>query len=255
MKINFNLKNKTNLIVYAILALIILGGAYYTSGKINNLKDKVTVERNLTRALTDSLDVYTNERNELVAEKLTLQVKVKDLNELNDNLTQNQRELVTRISELKKEKDIIAAALVETSFKIDSLLSDADVTIADSSVTFTKTDDDISYKIRVNNVTPLGSFDPSLYFEKIEVFNKQFVEFHWDDNRKYGYPVSFSITNSNKFFVTNNVDSYIIPEIKKAEIKPTFWQKVGNTFSEGKNKTVWFGLGAGATALTFFLLK
>lgn len=244
--------NKTNLIIYAIVAVIIIGGLYYYDNKVDNLKNDLDIERNLKMALIDSVDTYKNERNELVSEKLTLQARVKDLKDLNDNLSENQKELVTRVLELKKEKDVIAAALVQMQFKVDSLQSDAIVEVQDSSVTFTKVDESINYKIKVNNVSPLNSRDPSLYFEKIEIYNKQFIEFHWEDNKEYGYPVSFSISNSNPYFIVNDVDSYIIPEIRKADVKPTFWQKVGNTLSKGKDNAIWIGVGAG---LTFLLVK
>lgn len=246
MKLNLS---KTNLIIYAILAILIIGGAYYYDNKVDKLRDEVNTERNLKMALIDSVHTYQNERNELVAEKLSLQARTRELREINDNLNENQRELLDRILELRKEKDVIAAALIQMEFKVDSLQSDAEVEVQDSSVTFTKIDESINYKIRVNNVTPLGSYDPSLYFEKIEVYNKQFIEFHWENNKDYGYPVSFSISNSNPYFVVNDVDSYIIPEIKKVDVKPTFWQKVGKTLDKGKDNAIWIGVGAGLTLL------
>lgn len=243
------LLNKTNIIIFAVLAAIIIGGAYYYDNKVSNLKDDVQIERNLKMALTDSVNTYVNKHNEVVAEKLTLQVKIKDLNKINGNLNENQKDLLTRIIELNKEKDIIAAANLELEFKVDSLLSDGIVSVGDSSVTFSKYDGNINYKIKVNNVTPMGSFDPSLYFEQISIFNQQFIEFHWEDNKDYGYPVSFSITNTNPYFVVNDVDSYIIPEIKKIEVKPTFWQRFGKTLKGGKDKAIWVGVGAVATLL------
>ena len=246
------LLNKTNLIIYVILASIILGGAYFYNKKVDNLQNDLTVERNLKMALIDSVSYYTNKYDEVVAEKSTLQVTIKDLQKINDDLSDNQQELLTRISELKKEKDVIAAALIQMEFKVDSLQADAEVTVADSSVTFSKINESINYDIRVNNVIPFGTKMPSLYFNKIEVYNKQFIEFHWEKNKEYGYPVSFSITNSNPYFVVNDVDSYIIPEIKKEEVKPTFWQKFGKTLKNGKNDAIWIGVGAG---LTYILLK
>lgn len=249
MKLNLS---KTNLIIYAILAALIIGGAYYYDNKVGNLKNDLAVERNLKMALIDTVDTYKNKRNELVAEKLSLQVRIRDLEDINNNLNENQSELLSRILELKKEKDVIAAALIQMEFKVDSLQADAEVEVQDSSVTFSKIDESINYKIRVNNVTPLVSYEPSLYFEKIAIYNKQFIEFHWEDNKDYGYPVSFSISNSNPYFVVNDVDSYIIPEIKKVDIKPTFWQKVGKTLNKGKDNAIWIGVGAG---LTYLLVK
>lgn len=241
--------NKTNLIIIIISALIMVGGFYYFDNKVKNLKNDLSIERNLKMALTDSVHVYRNKNNELVAEKLTIQTEVKDLKKINSNLSKNQQELIKKVSELKKEKDVIAAALILMEFKVDSLQADATVTVGDSSVTFNKIDQNINYNIRVNNVVPYGSYTPSLYFEKISIFNKQFIEFHWEKNREYGYPVSFSITNSNPYFVVNDVDSYIIPEIKKAEVKPTFWQKTGDAFKGVGNKGIWIGVGAAITLL------
>jgi hypothetical protein len=246
------LLNKTNIIIIVIAAVIIFGGAYFYDNKLNNLRNELQIERNLKMALIDSVEYYTNKHNEVVAEKLTLQVKLKDLGKINDDLSVNQKELLNRLFEIEKEKEIIAAALVDMQFKVDSLLDNGVVTVQDSSVTFSKINDNINYKIRVNNVRPIDSYEPSLYFEQINIFNRQFIEFHWEDNKDYGYPVSFSITNTNPYFLVNDVDSYIIPEIKKVEVKPTFWQKFGETLKSGKDNVIWIGVGAG---LMFLLTK
>ena len=142
--------------------------------------------------------------------------------------------------------------MVQSELKIDSLQANANVEVKDSSILFSETNQYFNYKIKVDNVIPFKEYSPSLYFEQIRVYNKQFIEFHWENNKQYGYPISFSITNSNPYFDVTDMDSYVIPNIKKEEIKPTFWKKVGNFFSDGKNKVVWAGIGAG---VTYIILK
>lgn len=246
--IRFN--TKTILLITSV-CLIAFGILYY-QGRVQDLKEEITAKNKLTLALTDDIEVYKNKNGELVNEKLTLQVDIRDLNKINDNLNSNQKNLLGRINKLKEDKDIISAALIKMQFQVDSIQSTATVEIKDSSILFTKDDKHLDYSIRVNNVSVFNKkLDPILYFDSVRVYNKQFVEFHWGD-KKEGFPVSFSVTNSNPYFVTTDVDSYIIPEIKKLEVTPTFWKKSWNVVKETKNKVVWTAIGAGAM---FLILK
>ena len=57
---------------------------------------------------------------------------------------------------------------------------------------------------------------PLLTISNFKIPNKQFVEFHWEDDKTT--PIAFSVTNSNPLFITNNIESYAIPELIKEEI-------------------------------------
>ena len=103
--------------------------------------------------------------------------------------------------------------------------------------------------MRVDNVEPYQNNIPTLTFEKFELNNTQFIEFHWKSEPKNGYPVSFSVSNSNKYFQTYDIESYTIPEIKKSELKPTFWQKLGKTLKSSSGDLIIFGAGLGTGLL------
>jgi hypothetical protein len=86
-------------------------------------------------------------------------------------------------------------------------------------------------------------------FDSFNLPNKQEISFQWGKEPKEGYPVSFSVSNSNKYFKVANIESYAIPEIKKTELKPNFWNKLGTTFTKGGNSIVYIGIGAGIVLL------
>lgn len=246
------LSTKIHLILYAILTVVIVGGGYYYSNKVTKLKSDLQTEQGLKNALIDSVHTYQNNQKEIVSEKLSLQANLNELKKLNGNLSANQKELVGRIEDLKKKNQVIAAALVQSQFIIDSLQTHAVVSVSDSSVSFTENNKNINYNLRVNNVAPIGLKKPTLFINYLKIYNKQFIEFHWAHDKKVGYPVSFSITNSNPYFATSDVDSYIIPQIKKQDVKPTFWKRIGNTLNKTKNGLIWGTVGA---SITYIIMK
>ena len=96
---------------------------------------------------------------------------------------------------------------------------------------------------------------PTLMFNKFLLPNEQFIDFHWNDNKKEGYPVSFSVTNTNQFFKTIDIDSYIIPNIDKEVLDPTGWQKFTKWTVKNGKIIITVGVGAAAGAgITYYLL-
>lgn len=63
--------------------------------------------------------------------------------------------------------------------------------------------------------------------------------------------MTFTVSNSNDFFQTGQIDSYAIPNINKDEIDPNFGKKISNFIDASGNRLVWGGVGVlvGATAI------
>jgi len=227
------LKQKNNMLIAIIVAvfLFLVITVYFQNKKIQGLKDKYQTEVKLKDALLDTVHTYINKHGELVAEKLTIQETIKNLDKMYGQLTVNQQELISRVKEINKKNDIIAAALYQSNVRIDSLLSKNKPIIdtINNKITFTeKNDTNINYNFEVRNVIPsMKNIEPSLLIKDLSLLNKSFVEFHWDKKAKTDYPVSFSISNSNKYIKATNIDSYAIPAINKNKINPSGWQKFG----------------------------
>jgi hypothetical protein len=247
-------------IVLVIILLLIGGGIWKLQrNKINNLKDKYQSEVKLKNALIDSVGYYKNVYGEVVAEKLTLQTSIKDLEKINGNLTASQKELLIRIKAADKKNSIITAALIEAEALIDSLLGAGFVEVDpnDSTITFSDSTEFLIYDITIGKAVPaVSKIDPTIMFNRLKMPNKQFIEFHWKDDKKEGYPIEFSVSNSNKYFKTYNINSYAIPKLDKDILNPTGWQKVGRWFIKN-GKVVGFVaggvvIGAGGT---YILMK
>ncbi len=247
-KINFNWKKVLPYV--AILLLCVVIAILYNRG--NNLQDKFKAEEKLKIALLDTITTYKNSRNELVSEKLTLQATVKELTNMNDFLTSSQKELVARVKEIEKSNKIIAAALIQTNVKIDSLRKGTvTVDTAAGKINISDSLPEIKYSFDIYKVKPkFQGVEPIFKINYLYLPNTQFVEFHWKNNRKEGYPVTFSVSNSNKYFKTANIDSYVIPEITKDKVKPNFWQKTWKGVKSAGPYIIGGVVGAG----TVFLL-
>jgi hypothetical protein len=238
-KVNINL---TTLVIIGVLFLVIIGGgSMYYKNRIDGLKADVENQIKLKNALVDTVKFYVNARDELVAEKLTLQGTLKEVKNENNKLSENQRELFKRIDAIEKNGQVIEAALAKTNIKLDSIKSTNykidttknSVQFIDSLVNKKTNDIDVKYDIEIRNVKPLvGGVFPVLYINNLEMKNKQFIEFHWKDEKKIGYPVSFSMSNSNPYFKTSDIDSYIIPEVVQDELRPKFFKRVALFFKK-----------------------
>lgn len=274
LKLNTTLNLNLGVVILIGLALVILIGGGFTlhSKKVNKLQNELLAETKLKNALTDTITVYQNKEKEWVSEKLTIQASLKDLEKENTTLTQTQENLLKRIknvesekNKLKEEKQVIAAALIESKILVDSLLHQGQ-TVVDTTtkqVTFTdkyeKTVNDVKYTMNydfiVGNVLPADSLlKPSLMINSLYFPNEQFVNFNWKNNKKEGYPISFSVSNSNGFYKTVNIESYAIPNLDKELINPTGWQKFKGFFTENGNKLIYIGIGGVAGVGTYMFL-
>jgi len=236
-----NLDGKT--IIILVLTLLLLGGGAYHFWQIEKHNNKHLLNKNLQVALTDTLKTYQNKEKEWVYEKLTLQTDIKDLKDDKIVLTKNQQELVRRIEQISKDNTVISAALIEMGLKLDGLINNKPIVENDSTIQFSTDSDSIKYEIAVNNVQPYGVKLPSLEFRKFELPNTQFIEFHWKDDKKEGYPIAFTVTNSNPYYKVYDINSYAIKELTRENVKPTFWMKLGNLSKSTGGKIVIFGAG------------
>jgi hypothetical protein len=265
---NFLKQNNRWAVALAII-LLLLGGTiiHFKNLKITNLKEEVKTEVKLRDALLDSVKFYQNKRDEWVAEKLTIQETIKNLEKMYGQLSADQKELITRVKELGKKNEVITAALIKTDIKIDSLLAKDKQNGTVVTVDTTKKrfninnlaakDTSFVYDIDVFDALPaFRDIKPSLLFKSIEIPNKQFVEFHWKNDKKKGYPISCSVTNTNKYIVVTGLDSYAIPPLNKLKLNPNGWQKIGNFFIKNGKTVLYISVGAaGGAAAYHYLVK
>jgi len=218
--------NWLKLIPYIII-LLLIGAICYYIDRSGDFKEKYQEEVKLTKALQDTATKYINKNGELTTEKLTLQTGIDNLTEENYVLTESQKELMNRVKDVEKRSTIIAAALIESQIIIDSLRgANVVVDTTENTVTVSDSTESIEYEFIIGKVKPVFMDQkPTFTINRLYLPNKQFVEFHWRNERKEGYPISFSVSNSNKYFKTTNIESYAIPELLKPNIKPTFWQR------------------------------
>lgn len=245
LQINFD---KKTVVIIVLLLLLILGAGYHFN-QISKKDQKILEKENLGKALTDSVHRYKNKEGDWVNEKLTLQTDLKDLKDKNLNLTSNQKDLIKAVDAINKHNQVISAAMIQMGVKLDGLVNTNPVVETDSTVEFTASNDSLSYDLLVNNVKPSKLKLPTLDFKKFQLPNKQTIEFHWKDDKKEGYPISFTVTNTNPYYKVYNVDSYAIPELYKPNVKPNFWQKLGKFSKSTGGKIVFFGAGVIAGAI------
>lgn len=244
---NINFKTLIPYIIILVL-LVVVGLIFQRNSKLSS---DLQSETNLRLALVDTISTYKNGRNELVSEKRSLQFKLNDKEFENKELVQRVKETEKRNATLEKKVSVFAAALIKSQVIIDSLQeSNVYISEKDSSIIFTsKNPEKLKYTFRVRPVLTFKNYQPELTFLDFSIPNEQFIEFHWRNNPKEGYPVSFSVTNTNPYFKTVDIESYVIPEINKPEIKPTFWQKLGKTAKNSSEKLIFIGIGVGAALI------
>lgn len=233
--------------IFIVIALI-----FKTCNDQDKMKDAALEASNLNKALADTLHHFRTKEGDWGVEKRTLQTDLSTLKDKNQILTENQLKLIKRIDEQNKTSQTIAAALVELTAKVEGLKNDNGIVIGDSSVNFPYKSVDLEYDLTISNIKPIEFKKPTLTINRIAFPNTQTVNFHWKDDRKEGYPISFSITNTNPYFKVTDIQSYAIPELTRKNVKPTFWQKVDNFTKTTGGKVITFGLGVavGATAVS-----
>ena len=162
-----------------------------------------------------------------------------------------------RVKEINKKYIVIATANVKLMVRIDSLQSVVGVYNATTNeITYKNNTNDLSYNIIANNVIELKDKKSTLKFAEFTLPNTQKINFQWSKDSKLDHPVSFSVSNTNKYFMVYDIDSYIIPQVNKDIIKPNGWQKIGNFFTKTGGKVGIFGIGVGVGAIgVYFLTK
>lgn len=237
----------TTIILACLLLLVAVGGYALWRNEVVKHKSELKAANNYKNALMAEMKIYKDSNGAIWAERMSLQV---DLNQLRSDtalLNRDKKELLRRIIRTKYEKSIIAAGLIETKVKTKVIYVVKPSAVTDSSVTFTAKSDSINFKATVLNVQAIAHRTPSFRIDSLTLSNKAFVNFKWG-SKKEGYPVSFSVTNSNPLFKTVNIESYAIPELSKDALRPTFFKKLGTGIrthgvSLGIGAIVGFGLG------------
>jgi hypothetical protein len=252
------LKEKNHMIIMIFLLLLFSMGAtiYFQRQSIAKWKDKYQTEAKLKNALLDSVNYYQNKQGEWVAEKLTIQETIKNLEKINGQLNDFQKELLARIIGIEKKNTVIAAALIRTEVKVDSLLHGGNTVVDTTNKTVNFSDTSkigkkvFAYDLTVGKVLPaFPNVKPTLFFKSIYFPNETFVEFHWKKDKKADYPVAFSVTNTNGYFKTANVDSYIIPDVKYHGSKFDQW------LAKNGKMLMYIGIGAGGATGLWLLAK
>jgi len=86
--LEFLTKNNRWAVVLLIIILLLGGGIWKLQrNAINKWKDRYQTEVKLKNALVDTVSYYVNSHGEVVAEKLTLQATIKDLEKMRDELS------------------------------------------------------------------------------------------------------------------------------------------------------------------------
>lgn len=248
-----NLNKK--LVIWILIILAILLFFKYQSNKINNLENKLEFESKLKSALVDTMKIYKDKNSNLIYEKKTIQAELSILKETNIVLSDSQRELLNEVKELNKKNTTIAAALIDLQVQVGQLTGFVGkIDTTKKQIHFVDSIPDFSFDLMVNNVLPYKSNKVTLDFNSMNFPNKQLIEFHWiDEAKKEGYPISFSVKNTNKFFVVNNIESYSIPGLDKEVVDPTTWMKIKN-FCNKNSKIGGIGIGIGIAG-GYFLFK
>lgn len=240
------MEKKKNIIILILVALLFFI-SYCFQMKNKDLKHEMKESIKLRNALTDTITHYVNDIGEHVAEKKTLQASIAFFENENIILSNSQKNLFDRINKLENDKNIIAAALVESKIIIKNLEDSLNVVydVVGDDIKFMGKNDHFRFGITVKNVKPLLNFTPKILFDSLYLYNEQFIDFQWDNDKKLNYPISFSISNSNPYFRVNNVESYAIPELDKNSVKPTNWIKFKNWAKNNWSNGLIFGVGVG----------
>ena len=230
------------IIVVSVLFLLMFN---YSCNRIQTLKNDVKYQEKLVGALTDTMKQYADSNGKLISEKRTIQADLSILKDKNIELTNSQRELLDRVKKLNKNNKVLVAANIELHAKIDSLLHIIGVVdTVNHSIKFPYNTDDLLLDLTVCNVIPFNkSKHTFLNINNITLPNKQEITFNWDNNKRENYPSSFTVSNSNKYFIVQNIESYAIPGLDKDQISPTKWQKFLKTLKTGGKYGIAIGIG------------
>ena len=240
---------------FFIAIFTIIGLLYKGCDDAKKINDAEISSANLNKALADTLHHFQTKEGDWGVEKRTIQAELSTLKDKNLVLTDNQKKLVKQIEDQNKTSQTIAAALIQLTAKVEGLSNEKPSVVTDSTVQFVAVSPDFEYDLTVFNVKPIDLKIPKLTLNRIAFPNTQTINFHWKDDRKEGYPVSFNVINTNPYFKVHDIQSYVIPELKREKVKPTFWQKVGQFGKSRGGKLTIFGVGVGVGAIVISALQ
>jgi len=246
--LEFLTKNNRWAIVLIVILLLVGSGIYkIQTNKIDKLNSKYKSEVKLKNALTDSIDIYKDKEDNWVAEKLTIQGRIDDLLEDSARLTASQQDLIEKVNIANAKNTVITAAVIRYQAIIDSLKHGGIVIVdtTNKTVDFIENENpDIKYNFQAKNVLPFSSeIKPTLLIKTLKLPNEQFIKFQWDEDKRADYPISFSVTNTNKFIKVYDVNSYAIPDLHKEDIDPTNWEKFSDWLNRNQKYLKYFGGG------------
>jgi len=220
-------------VVIIVLFLIAGIGAYFYFNNNAKWNSKYNNEVKFKLALVDTLHQYKDEKGRWVSEKLTLQTSLKEYSDKNLVLTDIQKQLRDEVKTLSKDKDLISAALIKETLKVDSLKNIVSkIDTINNTITFNDSTKDIKYNLMITNAKPFDKTkETDLLINELYFPNFKLIDFSWGD-KKTGYPISFSVRNSNIYMQTSNIESYVIPQLQKETVKPSFGQRLKNFFKK-----------------------
>ena len=226
---------KINLTTILLIVILVLATLYgFKSCENNANKGKLAEEQNLKSVLNDSLHKTIEKNGQIEYSKKTLQDNVDFLKSNVNILSDNQKAL---LDEVKNNKEVVSAM----RDKMDVILSNLNVNtvreLNDTTYAFSDSTKDINYNIIVSGIK--ASTQPKLDIQSLVIPNTQSVEFQFDKSK--GNPVSVKVVNSNKYIVIDSLDSYIIPQVTKKEVKPNIFQKTGKVIKAVKTELIILG--------------
>lgn len=195
-------------IILLIIIIILIINGWFKNNKISKLQ----TENNISNVLLDSMGVYKNKLGQLTSEKQAFNVKLKDLQKAYNRLGKNSKELVDKINVLEKKNKLIEATNIHQSVVIDSLYNNKPIVDKiKGTLTFIDSTKYLQYNFLVNTK------QESLLIQNLCLPNELYISHSFT---KEG--ISVKVTNSNdKYFKTNDINSYIIPLDKnKFKLKP-----------------------------------
>src|SRR5690606_30826652 len=111
----FKKQKKMLTTLVAVIILILCAIIYYQRNRIDSLKEDKENTSQVLDALQDTMKIYQNKEKEWVAEKLTIQTSMKELEKINGLLNETQKEMFERIKKIEDGNKVIAAAVIKTN--------------------------------------------------------------------------------------------------------------------------------------------
>lgn len=231
------IKENWKRVIIIILVVIIAIMAISLFAK-NNKISKLESENNISSVLLDSLTTYKNKLGIEVAQKKAFSVKYKDLEKSYEQLDSNSKLLVDNINSLKRENrklKVATSAIVDQEVEVSDVVVEGEVNSIDSTITFKDSTKYFQYDLMVRIRQPTAT----LTVNELLMPNKLSIT-HTFNTKKTEARVM--VTNSNKYFKTNDISAYVIPMNKCKKISPRKYIIIGG-----------IGVGIGLTTALILL--